>query len=256
MNQILVTEKVYVTPELKRKKAIYKINFILSIIVIVILLSFYIHSEYAKNQEQEISEELLSGIVENTENVETTVNQNKDYNEVAQDDVWRVFIASTEKAQQNNDLAANQGTTKVTTAKITTNGKEYEYVGRIKIPKINVDFAILNPTDEQLVDWLKVSPCKFYGSNPNEVGNLCIAGHNYRNKKFFSKVPTLLVGDKIEITDLSNNTLTYVIYDKYTVDPEDIRCLDQVTNGKKIITLITCTNDSKQRIIVKAKELT
>ena len=29
MNQILVTEKVYVTPELKRKKAIYKINFIL-----------------------------------------------------------------------------------------------------------------------------------------------------------------------------------------------------------------------------------
>ena len=27
MNQILVTEKLYVTPELKKKKKIYKINF-------------------------------------------------------------------------------------------------------------------------------------------------------------------------------------------------------------------------------------
>lgn len=252
MNQILVTEKLYITPELKRKKKIYKINFILSIIVVIILISFYIYSEYAKSQEEEISEELLSGVAENTENTDMTANE---YDE-AEDDVWRVFIASTERVQENNNIGTeNIEGTKATSAKITTNGKEYEYVGRIKIPKINVDFAILNPTDEQLVDWLKVSPCKFYGSNPNEVGNLCIAGHNYRNKKFFSKVPTLLVGDKIEITDLSKNTLTYVIYDKYTVDPEDIRCLDQVTNGKKIITLITCTNDSKQRVIVKAKEL-
>ena len=31
MNQILVTEKLYVTPELKRKKKVYKFNFIISI---------------------------------------------------------------------------------------------------------------------------------------------------------------------------------------------------------------------------------
>ena len=43
MNQILVTEKLYVTPELKRKKRIYKINFIISIVIIVILCSFYDH---------------------------------------------------------------------------------------------------------------------------------------------------------------------------------------------------------------------
>ena len=252
MNQILVTEKLYITPELKRKKKIYKINFILSIIVVIILISFYIYSEYAKSQEEEISEELLSGVAENTENTDMTANE---YDE-AEDDVWRVFIASTERVQENNNIGTeNIEGTKATSAKITTNGKEYEYVGRIKIPKINVDFVILNPTKDQLVDWLKVSPCKFYGVNPNEIGNLCIAGHNYRNKKFFSKVPTLVVGDKIEITDLSNNTISYVIYDKYTVAPDDMRCLDQVTNGKKIITLITCTNDSKQRVIVKAKEL-
>ena len=31
MNQILVTQKIYVTPELKRKKKFYKVHFILSL---------------------------------------------------------------------------------------------------------------------------------------------------------------------------------------------------------------------------------
>ena len=39
MNQILVTEKLYVTPELKKKKKMYKINFILSLVIIVLIVS-------------------------------------------------------------------------------------------------------------------------------------------------------------------------------------------------------------------------
>jgi LPXTG-site transpeptidase (sortase) family protein len=100
-----------------------------------------------------------------------------------------------------------------------------------------------------------VSVCKFWGCDPNEVGNLCIAGHNYRNSRFFSKVPNLVVGDTIEITDLTGKTITYSVYDKYTVDPSDVSCTTQLTNGKKIVTLITCTNDSKQRVVVKAEEI-
>ena len=44
-------------------------------------------------------------------------------------------------------------------------------------------------------------------------------------------------------------------YDIYTVEPEDVKCLSQETEGNLEVTLITCTNDSKRRIIVKAKEL-
>ena len=36
MNQILITEKLYITPELKRKKKVYKFNFLLSIFLVVI----------------------------------------------------------------------------------------------------------------------------------------------------------------------------------------------------------------------------
>ena len=102
---------------------------------------------------------------------------------------------------------------------------------------------------------LKVSVCKFWGSEPNEVGNLCIAGHNYRNKKFFSKVPKMKNGDIIEITDLSGEKVKYKVYKKYTVDPEDVSCTSQLTNGKKIVTLITCTDDSKERVVVKAEAI-
>ena len=62
-------------------------------------------------------------------------------------------------------------------------------------------------------------------------------------------------GDKIEIMDLTGTTVTYEVYDKHTVDPEDVSDTTQKTNGKKEVTLITCTNDSKLRVIVKAREI-
>ena len=42
---------------------------------------------------------------------------------------------------------------------------------------------------------------------------------------------------------------------KFEVDAEDLSCTSQLTNGRKEITLITCTNDSKMRVIVKAKSV-
>ena len=49
MNQILVTEKIYVTPELKRKKKLYKFNFFLSVFLVCVLFSYYIYAEYDRN---------------------------------------------------------------------------------------------------------------------------------------------------------------------------------------------------------------
>ena len=100
MNQILVTEKLYVTPELKRKKKIYKINFIVSIIIIVLLCSFYAHSEYARNKEQDISHDILEGIVEEEMNEAERMAASEEEN------VWKVMIASVEQQsnfQQNAD---------------------------------------------------------------------------------------------------------------------------------------------------------
>lgn len=252
MNQILVTEKLYITPELKKKKKMYKFNFIISIILIVVLFSFYAYAEYDRNKTADISQEILLG----TSEVDDTTMKNDS-------DVWIVALDGNDDTVEENPQEETESTSTPSTPRNTTfsstkstytasNGKTYEIVGKIKIPSINVDYSILSETSDAL---LKVSVCKFWGSNPNEIGNLCIAGHNYRNKRFFSKVPTLKVGDIIEITDLNNNTLKYSVYDKYTVDPTDTSCTSQITNGKKIVTLITCTDDSKQRVIVQAEAI-
>ena len=277
MNQILVTEKLYVTPELKRKKKLYKFNFIASIMVIIILCLSYAHSEYAKYQEQDISDELLSQLIEDEEKI---TEEEKKIAKEQDEGVWKIMIASTKKEKSNantnskpiTNVTSNtttqksssnsSGKTKVSTvqrSKIITasNGKRYPSLGRIEISKIGVDCTIFDEpeNEEQMVEWLKVSPCKFYGADPNQIGNCSIAGHNYRNKRFFSKVLDLVVGDKIKITDISGKTITYSVYDKYTVYPEETDCVKEEIPGKRIVTLITCTNDSKQRVIVHAKEI-
>ena len=62
MNQILITKKLYITPELKRKKKIYKVEFFLSIFLVLILMSAYIYAEYDRNKSEEVSQEILANI--------------------------------------------------------------------------------------------------------------------------------------------------------------------------------------------------
>lgn len=264
MNQILVTEKLYVTPELRRKKRIYKINFILSIIVIGILCGIYVHNEVERNQEQDISQDILEGIVEEEMNEAERVAANEE------EGVWKIMIASVEQqanmqqttqATNSNNKVNTQLNTKVEKKKRTkyitaSNGKRYPSVGKIEIPKINVNYAILaQASGDKLVNWLKISPVMFWGVYPNEYGNCSIAGHNYRNNRFFSKVPTLKIGDRIRITDAEGKKINYTIFRKYEVDPSDTDCINNIPGkeNKRIVTLITCTNDSKKRVIVQAE---
>ena len=247
MNQILVTKKLYITPELKRKKKIYKFKFFLSIFLVCVLISAYIYAEYDRNKSEQVSQEIL----ENLELPEDTtiaknnilvivLDENEEENQEAQETPQEVI--------QNNQAVMQK----------TANGNQYMTIGTINIPKINVTYPIIDgPTDtvEETDDLLKISPTKFWGPDLNEVGNFCVVGHNYRNTRFFSKVPTLESGDIIEITDLSGRKIQYKAYDKYQVDPTDVSCTTQLTNGKKEITLITCTDDSKQRVVVKAREV-
>ena len=104
-------------------------------------------------------------------------------------------------------------------------------------------------------EYLKISPCRFYGPLPNEIGNLCIAGHNYKNYKFFSKLNNLKINDIIKIQDVDGTVVYYSVYDKYNVNSTELDCTNQNTNGKREVTLITCDSiNNSRRVVVKAKE--
>lgn len=244
MNQILINEKLYVTPELKKKKKAFKFEFFLSVFLLCVLSSYAIYAEYDRNKSEQVSKEILDGIEfqSGTEIVEEEVtvvvlNAIPEEEEVAQ--------TQTVQTERPVDVPEEQKS-------IANDGTVYYTIGKINIPSINVNYPILSTYSDAL---LKISPCKFHGPNPNEIGNLCIAGHNYKNSKFFSKVPNMKNGDEIEITDLGGNTVTYEVYDKFIVNPDELECTSQLTGGRREITLITCTNDNKQRYIIKAREV-
>jgi len=240
MNQILVTEKLYVTPDMKTKKKISKIGFIISVFLLCILSSYAIYADYDRNKSEQVSQQIL-GDMNFTPSGQTRL---------VKEDAIVVTLNNEQKQASNIQQVVQQEVQAPLVQNTTIGGTVYNTIGQISIPSINVNYPILADWSDAL---LKVSPCKFWGPNPNQVGNLCIIGHNYLNTKFFSKVPTLQNGDQILITDLSGKTVTYEVYDKYTIEPDDVVCTSQKTNGQMEITLITCSDNMKQRDVVKAR---
>ena len=63
------------------------------------------------------------------------------------------------------------------------------------------------------------------------------------------------IGDIATLKDLATGkTVTYEAYNKYIVEPTDVSCTSQLTNGKREISLQTCTDNSKGRLIIWAVE--
>ena len=236
MNQILVTEKLYVTPELKRKKKLYKFEFFISILLVCLLSSYYIYAEYDRNKTEEVSQEILSQTMDDT-------------TKSADKDPIIIVLNETEANQQATDEQMEVESASRTT---TINGITYSTESVITIPKIGISYPVLSETSDEL---LEVSVNKYWGPEPNEVGNYCIAGHNYRNGKMFGKLNELENGDIIELQDMTGRTIEYKVYNKYVVEPTDTSCTSQLTNGRKELTLITCTNYGTQRLVVKCTEV-
>ena len=249
MNQILVSKKLYVTPGMKRKKKLFKIEFFLSVFALVGLSTYGICSAYDRNKSEAVSKEILAAmevqpetIIVEEQVVVLALNASTENERVNIDEIEKVTVTREIEVPEEQKVTANDGTV-------------YYTIGQINIPSINCQYPILASDTENYDTLLKIAPVKFHGANPNEVGNFCIVGHNYRNSQFLSKVPKMENGDIIEITDTFGKTLQYEVYDKFIVVDTDTSCTTQRTDGRREITLITCTDASDEnRVIVKAKE--
>lgn len=129
--------------------------------------------------------------------------------------------------------------------------EKYEIKGIIEIPKTKIKYPILSKVTPRS---LELAVAVLYGPGLNEVGNTIIFGHNYRNDMFFSNNDKLSNGDEIYITDQSGNKVTYTIYKIYQTDEYDTDYMLRDTDNAREISLSTCTDDSKERIVIWAKE--
>lgn len=162
-------------------------------------------------------------------------NPNISSNEVAEENILNTVI---EPVEFNEEEIPNQM-------------GEYNVLGTIVIDKIGIVKNILDKTTDES---LNLSVTKFYGPSINQTGNFCITGHNYAGT--FKYLDKLDINDTFYIVDKNNSEkVTYKIYDKYTVNPTELDCLNQETNNKREVTIITCNPGGLTRLIVKAKEI-
>lgn len=159
-------------------------------------------------------------------------------------------IAVEPSSEKKDEIVSVEDMPKFMSAKT---GAKYTVVGKIVIEKINVEKYILDRTTDNSLDLAVTKfPDSETGPKINEVGNYAITGHNY--KGIFKRLKELVVGDEFYLVGSDGRKVTYKIYDKYVINPENEDCLDQNTNGKREVTLITCEPGAVNRLILKAEE--
>jgi len=159
MNQILVSEKLYVTPDMRKKRNFFKVGFFISVFLVCILSSYGIYAQYDRNKSEEVSGEILANI--NFMETETTT--------MVQENAIIVILNKEERQaiQTTIEKEVTIGIEIPTEQKlVASDGTEYYTCGTISIPSININYPILSTTTVEL---LKIAPCKFWGPNPNEV---------------------------------------------------------------------------------------
>lgn len=216
------------------------------IIILLIVLSFNIYAKtndtVESNEEQTIFAKNTSIIDDNTTEDNSITYSNNENAEEIQEKIL-------EEQSTNNNTATKE------ILYTANNGETYSIIGKLNIPSLNIEYPILSSTSTEL---LKISLTRYWGAYPNEVGNMVVTGHNYKNNKFFGNLQKIQIGDIVKITDTTGQTLDYSVYDTNIIDPYDNSCTSQLTDGHTEITLITCYYENgsahaTKRFVVKAR---
>lgn len=123
-------------------------------------------------------------------------------------------------------------------------------VGRVSIPSVNLNMTIFKGLGQENGDAM------LRGAATNKIGqemgkrNYVISSHASSNPNvLFSPLYRVDVGEKVYLTD-DNTVYEYTITEtNHSLDPERVDILDDI-EGKRTITLYTCTQDGTQRVAV------
>ena len=119
----------------------------------------------------------------------------------------------------------------------------------VEIPDLRIKAPVLEGTDN---DILAKGAGHFIGSGAVGSGNYCIAAHSSTlYKEYFNNLKNAEKGMQINLYDLEKECFSYSITDYFIVEPSEVQVLDDY--GDDRVTLITCTDDGSQRLVVIGK---
>lgn len=120
----------------------------------------------------------------------------------------------------------------------------------IEIPDLKIKAPVLEGTDN---DVLSMAAGHFTGTGTVDSGNYCIAGHSSTiYKEYFNNLKNVKNDMELRLYDINKNAYSYFVTDYFIVDPNELWVLNDF--GDNRVTVITCTDDGSQRLVVVAKK--
>jgi len=196
-----------------------KVRNFLSILLIIVGIGLLIFAFKGKWETKKVQEELYDKFMVLNESDENIKNMNEE---------------NQEKPQE-----------------ITYYTDKIDPIAILEIPKINLNVVVAKGVEEDII---RYAVGHFEDTvMPGEQGNCALAGHrNYDTGEFFLRLNKLEPGDDI-IISTHEDTYKYKVTKSFTVAPEDTYILD--SSEEAIVTLVTCTYDGKERLIVQGEKV-
>lgn len=118
----------------------------------------------------------------------------------------------------------------------------------VEITELNIKAPILEGTEQSV---LSKAAGHFTGTGDFGKGNYCIAGHSSTiYKEYFNSLKNAKSGMKVNLYDKNKKCYTYIVEEVKTVEPDETWILDDFGDAR--LTIITCTDDGSQRLVVVA----
>ena len=117
-----------------------------------------------------------------------------------------------------------------------------------EIPCLDIKVPVLEGTGSKQ---LQVSAGHFEGTGALGKGNYCICGHNSTvYAEIFNDLDKIKIGDKMYLADIDEKRTKYeyIVTEYSIVEPDNVSVLNDF--GDNRLTVISCTDDGKQRQVV------
>lgn len=116
----------------------------------------------------------------------------------------------------------------------------------VEIPALRIKAPVLEGTEQ---DVLREGAGHFIGTGDVGSGNYCIAAHSsVLYKEYFNTLKNVEDGMQINLYRTDKTFVTYSVTEHFIVEPNETWILDDF--GDCRITLVTCTDDGSQRLVV------
>lgn len=119
-------------------------------------------------------------------------------------------------------------------------------IGRITVPSVGIDLAILEGVSNSN---MSVGAGTLKAGQMMGAGNYALASHHMINKNLlFSPLDRVEIGEKIYLYD-GEEIFEYIIIQKEVIEASKVDVIED-QEGKTSVTLITCDDDGKKRLMV------